>query len=353
MSAGEVSLCLALSVIFESTLLIFFTGYINRYSRKIILSISFLLRALSFVIILNNPSPPSWYIFFFLSAIARSISKPFTREVISETLKGEELKKSLTFYSFFQNASIVLAPIIASFSIKINSQKSVFIFLVITEVLMSILSLKIMYSFPKNHCNDDNSKSLITTLKSGLIGLGKNKDMRKILYSSFFCFAIMGAFITSTTLLSRISSDFSDLTGPFFSIVGFTVCIWQGVISRFTSTSELFVKIMTLCFGFFCSIYLMGNIFVAIFALISYSVYESIIVPHIYYKSSSSEITIPKTVFFSFILVCSNFGEACGSWLTGIAIDTSPQNTPVFLLLFILVAVILSVKNISSVKLKN
>ncbi|WP_273760758.1 hypothetical protein [Bartonella sp. ML70XJBT.G] len=127
----------------------------------------------------------------------------------------------------------------------------------------------------------------------------------------------MGIFITTTTLLSKFDSNLAPYSGIFFSIVGISICIWQGVINKHLTLSDK-ATFYLLCFmGGFSSFFLMGGIFTSVTALIAYSIYESVMVPEIYYQAGKTTTSLSSSVLFSYILVVSNIGQAIGSWTSG------------------------------------
>ncbi len=69
--------------------------------------------------------------------------------------------------------------------------------------------------------------------------------------------------------------------------------------------------------GSFASLFLMGGTFTAVTALISYSIYESVMIPEIYYQVNKTITSLSASVLFSYILVISNIGQAAGSWTSG------------------------------------
>ncbi|ETS30623.1 hypothetical protein BB987_01790 [Photorhabdus temperata] len=350
MGARDVALCLAGSVILESIIMLVATGYLERFSRKLLLSISLLLRSLAFVTVISSGIAFAWFTFFALVAISKSVSKPFTREILTEILSGDKLKKSLSIYSFFQNSAVVIAPLIATLAVEHRYTPSVMITLLLAGILLSGASFMLVYHYPKGHLPSERKKSAFWAIYSSVNEIKKNHDIRRLLQASFFCFAIMGAFITATTLLARVRVDFSSYIGLFFSVVGVCICFWQGVISRILNLSERTVIIVISVTGLLSSLYLTGSLYMAIAALISYSIYESVIVPAIYYKSSSCTSNLSVSVIFSFILVASNIGEAFGSWITGMLIEYASETTAYHILLLVAVSVLLSVWSFALVK---
>ncbi|WP_273724454.1 hypothetical protein [Bartonella sp. AU18XJBT] len=69
--------------------------------------------------------------------------------------------------------------------------------------------------------------------------------------------------------------------------------------------------------GSFAAFFLMGGAFTAMTALIAYSVYESVMIPEIYYQAEKTTASLSASVLFSYILVISNIGQAIGSWTSG------------------------------------
>ncbi|USP02123.1 hypothetical protein [Bartonella taylorii] len=127
----------------------------------------------------------------------------------------------------------------------------------------------------------------------------------------------MGIFITTTTLLSKFDRTLAPYSGIFFSIIGTSICIWQGVINKHLTISDK-ATFYLLCFmGDFSSFFLMGGVFTAVTTLIAYSVYESVIAPEIYYQAEKTTASLSSNVLFSYILVVSNIGQAISSWISG------------------------------------
>ena len=349
MSATEISSCLAISVVVESVVLLVATGQLEKYSRKKLLSISMGLRSLAFAPILISGTYTVWLVSFILIAFSKALSKPFTREVLSTMYEGARLKRSLIFYSFSQNLAIVIAPLIAIVSLRYGHSREVMQILVIMNLMIGILSAANVYNYPKNR---NASSQFVVSRNSFLLQfaeLKNNRDIVNILLSTFFCFAIMGFFISSTTIIDRIKEVFYGYSGVFFSIVGVSVCIWQGLVAPMTKFSERTTIHIIAITGVLSSLYLTGGVYLAIASLIAYSIYESVIIPHIYYKSSNCESSLSISVIFSYILVASNVGEAVGASITGLVVDLTHEYAPFYLFLLIFVSALFSARKLARV----
>ncbi len=337
-SAKDVASVLAISVILESILLLALTGYLQRHSRKFILFISSLLRAVAFLLIFYAANLASWYGFFITLAVSKSLAKPLTREVLADSLEGDKLKRSMSYYSFFQNVSIVLAPICAGFAIKFNQVGGSLMALSLLSFLIAPLCFLFIYRKPFKQAGNESKTSTHSHLYT-LINSARKIELwplRYLLFSAFLTFFLMGIFITGTTLISRIRVEFAEYSVIFFSLVGFSICIWQGVLSRWVDLSERNTSILLFGLAGFSAAYLTGNLMFAVLALVAYSVFESIIVPLIYYKSTVIQSGISSGVIFSLIMVASNMGEAFGSFVTGSIIDSFAERAvmPISVLIF-------------------
>lgn len=100
-------------------------------------------------------------------------------------------------------------------------------------------------------------------------------------------------------------------------------------------------QIILVC-GLLSSAYLLGSVYIALTALIAYSIYESVIIPELYYQATHIESGVSTSVLFSYILIVSNAGEAFGSWITGFAITHLADHVPLFTFIVVLSSVMIS-----------
>ncbi|MCS1352611.1 MFS transporter [Mechercharimyces sp. CAU 1602] len=339
-SAASVGTCLAGAIILESLLMFTTTGYLEYFSRRKLIFVSFLLRSLAFLSIYMSLSLLSWLMFFLLISVSKSISKPFLREILAESLSGTHLKKAMNTFSLSQNIAVFIAPSLAALALKYNFMNEVILLVILSSSAMAIAALTINHTLSRNKSNP--------TFASPLVGLlyafrgNMAKEVQSILLASFFCFLIMGIFITSTTLLGKISPELEGYSGFFFSIVGVTICLWQGVVAKLKTFNERWISRFIVICGAFSSIYLLGSVYIAVIALVAYSIYESVIIPEIYVKASGINSEIPSGVLFSYIVILSNAGSAFGSWITGVAIENIPEHVPSFIFIAVFSAAIAS-----------
>lgn len=333
LSVSNVAACLSGSVILESILLLTTTAWLERFSRRRIITISFLLRSLAFLAIYLSFSLYAWLLFFFLNTISKSISKVFLREILAEKLSGAAFKKSLYIFSLCQNCAVFVAPILAVLALKYDYINLVLILLIIVSICMALKAPSVIYTYPtKKNSSMRFSKN---NLRHIFYDIWTNADVRHILLSAFCCFLIMGLFITATTLLDKINPALSGYSGLFFSVVGISICVWQGAVIKLTSFINKYgLQLILLC-GLLSATYLIGSIYVAIIALIAYSIYESLLIPELYFKTNHIESNISTTMLFSYLLITANLGQAFGSWLTGLIINHFI--TQAHLLLFIII----------------
>ncbi|WP_208438427.1 MFS transporter [Bartonella vinsonii] len=316
-TAANVAFYLAGSVILESILMVTATGLLERFSRKLLMATAFILRSTAFVCIILSLMPSAWLIFFTLMAFSKAISKPFLREILTEHLNGRALKRALTLYSFFQNAAVVIAPLVAMSAIKYNASAFLMAFFALIGLYLFVLSIQIVYHYPHKKLSLEKNKKTKKPFLSSLKTIVHNRSIAYLLVTAFLCAFLMGIFITTTTLLNKFDSNLAPYSGIFFSIVGISICIWQGVINKHLTLSDK-ATFYLLCFmGSSSSFFLMGGVFTAMTALIAYSVYESVMVPEIYYQAGKTTTSLSASVLFSYILVVSNIGQAIGSWTSG------------------------------------
>lgn len=337
-SANDVAACLAGSVMIENVLMITATGFLERYSRRSLISVSLLLRCLAFLTVIISTSLYYWLFFFFLISVSKSISKPFLREMLSDSVDTHLLKKALYTYSFCQNSAVFIAPTLAMLALKYNFTITVLLSLFFLGACLIFIAWKVIYNYPSCR-KDDTRLPLITTSFRTVIN---SRSITRLLISSFFCFTIMGVFITATTLLGKINVDMGKYSGIFFSVVGISICIWQVVIARNINFSGKISLYLILLSGITSSLYLISTVYIAVIALIFYSIYESAIIPEIFYKAGKINTTVSTGVIFSYILVTSNLGEAFGSWLTGLAISHVNDHVPIFIFFLVFFSTLLS-----------
>lgn len=339
LSASSMATCLAGAVILESLLMLTSTGYLERFSRRTLICTSLLLRSGAFMTIFLSLSLPAWLFFFFLIALSKSISKPFLREVLAENLSGPQLKKALYTFSLCQNSAVFVAPMLAVAAMKFSFTEAVLLTLVVSGIVMAVTALPLIYAFPSGR---PSTSSPLVGMRLAFQGVAASRGIQRILLSSFFCFLIMGIFITATTLLDKINPDMGAYSGLFFSVVGVTICLWQGGVAKLTALSDRYSAQIIMIGGVLSSAYLLGSVYIAIIALVAYSLYESVIIPEIYFKATHIPSGIPTSVLFSYILIASNAGEAFGSWLTGLAITHMAEHVPLFILFTVLSSAIIS-----------
>lgn len=204
---------------------------------------------------------------------------------------------------------------------------------------MAIMALTINYATPSN--KKSGSGSPFVSLGYVFSG-GMARAVQRILMASFFCFLIMGVFITSTTLLGKINPEFSNYSGLFFSVVGATICLWQGGATKLSFIRDKWASHLIVAGGVIASLYLTGSLYIAIAALIAYSIYESVIIPEIYVVATGIHSAIPSGVLFSYIVVMSNIGSAFGSWITGLAITYLNDYVPMLIFIAVFLSSIFS-----------
>ncbi|WP_375643753.1 MULTISPECIES: MFS transporter [unclassified Bartonella] len=312
-TAANVAFYLAGSVILESILMVTTTGLLERFSRKLLMASAFILRSSAFVCIILSLTPSAWLIFFTLMAFSKAVSKPFLREILSEHLNENALKRALTLYSFFQNAAVVIAPLVATSAIKYNASTFLMAFFALIGLYLCVLSIQIVYHYPHKTLFLEKNKKTKKALLSSLKTIIHNRSIAYLLVTALLCAFLMGIFITTTTLLSKFDRNLAPYSGIFFSIVGISICIWQGVINKHLTLSDK-ATFYLLCFmGSFAAFFLIGGVFTAVIALIAYSVYESVMIPEIYYQAGKTTSSLSASVLFSYILVISNIGQAAGS----------------------------------------
>ncbi|WP_375668009.1 MULTISPECIES: MFS transporter [unclassified Bartonella] len=316
-TAANVAFYLAGSVILESILMVTTTGLLERFSRKLLMATAFILRSSAFVCIILSLTPSAWLIFFTLMAFSKAISKPFLREILSEHLNKNALKRALTLYSFFQNAAVVIAPLVATSAIKYNASTFLMVFFALIGLYLCVLSIQIVYHYPHKTLSLEKNKKIKNPFLSSLKTIIHNRSIAYLLVTALLCTFLMGIFITTTTLLSKFDRNLAPYSGIFFSIVGISICIWQGIINKHLSLSDKSTFYLLWLMGSFAAFFLMGGVFTAVTALIAYSVYESVMVPEIYYQAGKTTTSLSASVLFSYILVISNIGQAAGSWTSG------------------------------------
>lgn len=270
-SASNAAACLAGSVMLESIFMLTTTGYLERFSRRKLIFVSQLLRSGAFLAIYVSLSLPSWLLFFFLISVSRSISKPFLREVLAESLSGSHLKKAMNTFSLWQNSAVFVAPTLASAALRYDFIGAVLLLLIVSGGILALAALSINYTYPAN-CKSSSGSPLASMCHAfrGIMA----REIQRILLSSFFCYLIMGVFITATTLLGKINPEMREYSGLFFSVVGITICLWQGIVAKLTPCSDKCSSHIILVAGALSSAYLPGSVYIAIIALIAYSIYE-------------------------------------------------------------------------------
>ncbi|MGM3175482.1 MFS transporter [Dickeya lacustris] len=328
-SAASVGVCLAGAIILESVLMFAIAGYLEHLPRKLLIFSSLLLRAIAFLSLYISLSLISWLLFFLFLSISKAISKPFFREVLTESLPREHVKKAMNVFSLFQNTAVFVAPSLASFSDKYNFMNEIILTVILCSVIMAIFALNITYP-PLASNKKPVSRSPLVGLFYAFRG-NMAKAVQSILLASFFCFVIMGVFITSTTLIGKVIPDLKEYSGVFFSIVGITICLWQAIFSKFKPLNDYWISNIIIICGALSSIYLLGSLYTAVIALIAYSIYESIVIPEIYVTASGINSDIPSGVMFSYIVILSNAGSAFGSWITGLAIENISEYASEFI----------------------
>ncbi|HGK4757538.1 MFS transporter [Enterobacter cloacae] len=340
LSASNVAACLAGAVLLESLLMLTTTGTLERFSRRKLLFISLLLRGAAFLTIYLTLSLHGWLMFFLVISISKSISKPFLREILAETLSGSHLKKALNTFSLCQNSAVFIAPMLAVAAMNFAFIETTLLVLSLSSMVMALIALRLIYNLPASY--KPSTCSSLEGIKAGFHGVMASASIQRILLSSFFCFLIMGVFITATTLLDKINPDLGIYSGVFFSVVGVTICLWQGGVAKLFSFSDKSSSLIILLGGILSSSYLLGSVYIAVIALIAYSIYESVIIPELYFQATHIVSSVSASVLFSYILIVSNAGEAFGSWITGVAITHLADHVPLFTCITVLSSAIIS-----------
>lgn len=315
------------------------TGYLERFTRRKLIFASLALRSIAFLAILISLSLYSWVLFFLLISVSKSISKPFLREILAGSLSGESLKKAMHIFSLFQNSAVFVAPSLAAIALSYGLINHMIIVVILSGLAMAIVALTINDASPSHKKSGSGSPfvSLGYIFRGEMAG-----SVQRILLSSFFCFLIMGIFITSTTLLGKIKPELSNYSGLFFSVVGATICLWQGGAAKLYFIKDKWTSPLIVTSGAIASLYLTGSLYIAVGALIAYSIYESVIIPEIYVVASGIHSPIPSGVLFSYIVVMSNTGSAFGSWITGLAITYINEYVPTLIFITVFFSSIVS-----------
>ena len=207
---------------------------------------------------------------------------------------------------------MVLAPIFGVYLSK-NGFEHYFYFAIV--IISAIFACICFYLWASEKISNSEEFSL----KS--FALFKDKTFNTLLSCAFFSFAIMGIFITSTIFSPRINVDFTDYVGIFFATVGVVICIWQLILSKLFVISDTKKYLFLFLLSIISSLFFVKGVTLALIALISYGIFEAIIVPEIFISVAKNYTKQNTALAFSLILVMANIGDAFGTFLSGVAID--------------------------------
>lgn len=336
-SASNAALCMAGAVVLENILMFTITGCLEAFSRNKIIFVSLLLRGMAYLSIYISLALSSWLFFYFLISISKSISKPFLRDILVEGVSNTHLKRTMNTFSFCQNFAVFIGPTIATAALKYNFTGEVLIFLIILNLIFAFHVLFISHIPGKDKIlSSKRAWFFITPF------LKVSDNIKYVLLASFLSNLMMGVFITATTLVSKIKPEFTEYSGVFFSIVGATICLWQGIIATLIRATPQTLRLIMFVSGILSSVYLHGSLYITFIALIAYSIYESIIIPMIYYEIKQVNTDVSSAVLFGYITVLSNAGGAFGMWITGFVITHAVKYVTCFIFITILCSATLS-----------
>lgn len=312
-NAFQIGSLFTYAVILESFFMIVLSGWIKTIKVGKLYFIAPLLFGLSYLLLIELDGIESFFVFFTIMSVAKSLGKPFSRTALS--LVSTNKDRVFINISLVQNLAIVIAPLTGA--LTLGSELEIYTFMLASYIVFGVSSLMIF--FRKNNIE---IKGNDASIFKGYKHIFKQSTFRCFSLGLFFSYAVMGIFITGIVSSSLYLPDLTPHVGIFFSVVGVTICFWQFYLSKtqlgnFISQSRFAILTMIV----FSALFFVGNFPLAILSIIAYGMFESILIPS-FYKGSAGELADKyHNQAFAILLVLANFGEAIGSFFTGVVIN--------------------------------
>ncbi|MGI9878404.1 MFS transporter [Vibrio chagasii] len=312
-NAFQIGSLFTYAVILESFLMIFLSGWIKTIKVGTLYLIAPLLFGLSYFSLIKLDGIEAFYMFFTIMSVAKSLGKPFSRTALS--LVSTNKDRIFINISLVQNLAIVIAPLAGA--LTLGSESGIYTFMLASYIIFGVSSLIIF--FRKNNVEIKGNDGPIF---KGYKNIFTQSTFRCFSLGLFFSYVAMGIFITGIVSSSLYLPDLTPHVGLFFSVVGITICFWQFYLSKtqlgsFISQSKFAILAMIV----FSALFFVGKLPLAILSIIAYGMFESVLIPRCYKGSTERLADKYHNQAFAILLVLANFGEATGSFLTGVVIN--------------------------------
>ncbi|MBK2125123.1 MFS transporter [Fangia hongkongensis] len=308
-SSTDVKLTVSLFVVTYAIAQLFYGPLSDQFGRKKPLITAMLIYIIGTLLATFAAKLYVLYIARFLQGIGVAGIMVIVRAMISESFKGNMLKKISSYIALLFSGSAIISPWIGGLLQYISGWRSVFILLLIYGLISFIL----MLSLPETHHKRaqfnllqfiQNSKEIVThcTFLSAIC-------FQSVVLSFFFVFALQGTFVIQKGL-GMSASAFGELA----LIIGFGVLIGS-LINKTYSTRIATLQLIKICF----SLMLLTSIIFVIFScLFPQSLYLMVIASFIWALIA----TTAGPSFFSLFLSTFSMNAGLSNALSGFATYT-------------------------------
>nr|WP_157600164.1 hypothetical protein [Saccharospirillum impatiens] len=279
----------------------------------------------SFLLLKHVDSLLGYVLFFSIMSLAKAIGKPFSRTALNLVTPDSKKKRVFINISLAQNSAIVLAPLVGMLSI--GSENLIYNFMGLVYLAFALLSFFVYSQI--DPLIKGNSESLI----KGISSIFKVDKFPSLTFGIFACYMIMGIFITGIVTSGQFIPAIENHIGILFSLVGVVICIWQFYLSKTRVGEYISNSFSTLLLIIvFSSLFFLGNVYISFLSIMAYGLFESVVIPLFYRRSSDRLSAKYQSQAFSVLLISANVGEAIGAYATGWLIDFNTEMASFYLL---------------------
>lgn len=304
---------LAVSTLLESLVMLAVTSRVRRISASTVFMLGSALMVVAWALLIIFPGLGGICLFYALMSISKGTGKPYARSVLLKVVPTTHHDRVFPNISFVQNAAIVVAPLAGGLAIALG--EVTFLFPALVYILLLGLAWMLFI----------HSQIVIRSsgggFPAGLAELAQSRLIRSSGISICLAYVVMGLYITGTVLLREYNPELSPYVEAFFSVVGITIIVWQGVLRRWVPSGIQTSSMVLLSIVALSSLFFVSNPPLAFAALVLYAIYESIVIPLNYKAASAGVSDTLHSLVFSFFLVSANIGEAIGSLTAGAVVS--------------------------------
>ena len=166
-----------------------------------------------------SPSLPVLLFFRAIQGLAAGAGQIISRAMVRDVFSDDQAQRTMSHIAMIFGLAPAIAPIVGGWLLGIGSWRGIFWFLVGFGVVILLL---VIFALAETHPPERRSKFDGRTLVSGLLGVWRNRDGRRLAFTGMFNFAGMFLYISSAPLfvlklLGKGEQDFWILFVPLIS----------------------------------------------------------------------------------------------------------------------------------------